>query len=186
MAKEERAEVLSIEGREVRITNPDKPYYSRDVKLTKLDVVQYYQSVAPGALNGIRNRPIVLKRFVHGAEGEAFYQKRAPENHPAWLRTVTLSFPSGRIAKEIVVDDAAGLAWIVNLGCIELHPHAVRADELDHPDELRIDLDPGPGVKWDDVRRVAIEAKALFDEVGLRGWPKTSGSRGMHVNVRIH
>jgi len=186
MAKEEHAEVLSIEGREVRITNPDKPYFSRDVKLTKLEVVQYYLSVAPGALNGIRNRPIVLKRFVHGAEGEAFYQKRAPENHPAWLRTTTLSFPSGRIAKEIVVDDAAGLAWIVNLGCIELHPHAVRADELDHPDELRIDLDPGPGVEWDDVRRVAIETKALLDDLGLRGWPKTSGSRGMHVNVRIH
>ena len=185
MAKEERAEVLSIEGREVRITNPDKLYYSRDVKLTKLDVVQYYLSVAPGALNGIRNRPIVLKRFVHGAEGEAFYQKRAPENHPAWLRTVTLSFPSGRIAKEVVVDDTASLAWIVNLGCIELHPHAVRADELEHPDELRIDLDPGPGVEWDDVRRVAMEAKALLDDVELRGWPKTSGSRGMHVNVRI-
>ena len=186
MAKEERAEVLTIDGREVRITNPDKPYFSRDVKLTKLEVVQYYLSVAPGALNGIRNRPIVLKRFVHGAEGEAFYQKRAPENHPEWLRTTTLSFPSGRVAKEIVVEDAAGLAWIVNLGCIELHPHAVRADELDHPDELRIDLDPGPGVKWDDVRRVAIESEALLDEVGLRGWPKTSGSRGMHVNVRIH
>jgi DNA ligase D-like protein (predicted polymerase) len=185
MAKDERAEVLSIEGREVKITNPDKPYYSRDVKLTKLDVVRYYLAVAPGALNGIRNRPIVLKRFVNGAEGEAFYQKRAPENHPGWLRTVTLSFPSGRIAKEVVVDDVAGLAWVVNLGCIELHPHAVRADELDHPDELRIDLDPGPGVEWDNVRHVAMEAKGLLDELGLRGWPKTSGSRGMHVNVRI-
>jgi DNA ligase D-like protein (predicted polymerase) len=185
MGKDERAEVLSIEGREVRITNPDKPYYSRDVKLTKLDVVRYYLAVGPGALNGIRNRPIVLKRFVNGAEGEAFYQKRAPDNHPEWLRTVTLSFPSGRIAKEVVVDDVAGLAWVVNLGCIELHPHAVRADELDHPDELRIDLDPVPGVEWDDVRRVAMEAKGLLDELGLRGWPKTSGSRGMHVNVRI-
>ena len=127
----------------------------------------------------------MLKRFVDGAEGEAFYQKRAPEKRPAWLRTVTLSFPSGRTAEEVVVDDAAGLAWIVNLGCIELHPHPVRAGDLDHPDELRVDLDPGPGVAWDDVRRVALEVKALLEELGLRGWPKTSGSRGMHVNVRI-
>ena len=185
MAKEEPAEVLSIEGREVRITNPDKPYFSRDVKLSKLQLVQYYLSVAPGAIGGIRDRPLVLKRYVNGAEREPFYQKRAPENRPTWLKTVTLSFPSGRTAEEIVVDDAAGLAWVVNLGCIELHPHAVRADDLDHPDELRIDLDPGPGVEWDDVRRVAMEAKRLLDEVGLRGWPKTSGSRGMHINVRI-
>jgi bifunctional non-homologous end joining protein LigD len=128
----------------------------------------------------------MLKRFVNGAEGEPFYQKRAPENRPEWLRTVTLSFPSGRTAEEVVVDDVAGLAWIVNLGCIELHPHAVRTNDLDHPDELRIDLDPGPGVEWEDVRRVAIEVKKLREEVGLRGWPKTSGSRGMHVNVRIH
>ena len=185
MAKEEPAEVLSIEGREVRITNPDKPYFSRDVKLSKLQLVQYYLSVAPGAIGGIRDRPLVLKRYVNGAERDPFYQKRAPENRPTWLRTVTLSFPSGRTAEEIVVDDAAGLAWVVNLGCIELHPHAVRANDLDHPDELRIDLDPGPGVEWDDVRRVAMEAKRLLDEVGLRGWPKTSGSRGMHINVRI-
>ena len=129
----------------MRVTNPDKPYFSREVKLTKLDVVRYYLSVADGALAGIRDRPIVLKRFVDGAEGEPFYQKRAPDNRPDWLRTVTLSFPSGRTAEEVVVDDAAGLAWIVNLGCIELHPHPVRAGDLDHPDELRIDLDPGPG-----------------------------------------
>jgi DNA ligase D-like protein (predicted polymerase) len=141
--------------------------------------------VAPGALAGIRDRPIVLKRFVNGAEGEAFYQKRAPSDRPEWLRTVTLSFPSGRTAEEVVVDDTAGLAWIVNLGCIELHPHPVRSSDLDHPDELRVDLDPGPGVPWADVRTVAIEVKALLEEVGLRGWPKTSGSRGMHVNVRI-
>jgi DNA ligase D-like protein (predicted polymerase) len=177
--------VLAIDGREVRITNPDKPYFARAVRLSKLDVVRYYLSIANGALGGIRDRPIVLKRFVNGAEGEAFYQKRAPENRPEWLRTVTLSFPSGRTAEEIVVDDAAGLAWIVNLGCIELHPHAVRTGDLDHPDELRIDLDPGPGVPWDDVRRVALVAHELLSEVGLRGWPKTSGSRGMHVNVRI-
>ena len=186
MAKEESAQVLSIEGREVRITNPDKPYFSRDVKLSKLQLVQYYLSVAPGAIGGIRDRPLVLKRFVNGAEQEPFYQKRAPEGRPAWLKTVTLSFPSGRTAEEIVVDDPAGLAWVVNLGCIELHPHAVRASDLDHPDELRIDLDPGPGVQWADVRRVAMEANGLLGEMGLRGWPKTSGSRGMHINVRIH
>jgi DNA ligase D-like protein (predicted polymerase) len=185
VAKESDNKVLSIEGREVQITNPAKFYFSSEAKVTKLELVQYYLSVAPGALAGIRDRPIVLKRFVNGAEGEAFYQKRAPENRPAWLRTVTLSFPSGRTAEEIVVDDAAGLAWIVNLGCIELHPHPVRSSDLDHPDELRIDLDPIPGVSWDDVRRVAIEVRGFLDAVGLRGWPKTSGSRGMHVNVRI-
>jgi DNA ligase D-like protein (predicted polymerase) len=128
---------------------------------------------------------LVLKRFVDGAEGQAFYQKRAPANVPSWLRTVTLSFPSGRKAEEIVVDDAAGLAWVVNLGCIELHPHPVRSRDLDHPDELRVDLDPGPGVAWDDVRRVALEVQSFLQEMGLRGWPKTSGSRGMHVNIRI-
>src|SRR6187431_308988 len=160
--KEDTAAVLSIEGREVRVTNPEKPYFSQQAKISKLDLVRYYLSIAPGALGGIRDRPLVLKRFVNGAEGEAFYQKRAPENRPVWLRTVTLSFPSGRKAEEIVVDDAAGLAWIVNLGCIELHPHAVRATDLDHPDELRIDLDPGPGVPWDDVRRVALEVNALL------------------------
>jgi bifunctional non-homologous end joining protein LigD len=127
----------------------------------------------------------VLKRFVDGAEGEPFYQKRAPARRPDWLRTVTLSFPSGRTAEELVVDDAAGLAWVVNLGCIELHPHPVRAGDVDHPDELRIDLDPTPGVPWADVRRVAMEVKTLLEEIGLRGWAKTSGSRGMHVNVRI-
>jgi DNA ligase D-like protein (predicted polymerase) len=142
-------------------------------------------SVAPGALAGIRDRPIVLKRFVNGAEGEAFYQKRAPSGRPSWLRTVTLSFPSGRTAEEVVVDDAAGLAWVVNLGCIELHPHPVRSGDLDHPDELRVDLDPGPGVSWADVRKVAVEVRVFLEEIGLRGWPKTSGSRGMHVNVRI-
>jgi bifunctional non-homologous end joining protein LigD len=186
MAKKDAAEILSIDGREVRISNPDKAYFSRDVKLSKLDVVRYYLSVASGAVAGIRDRPSMLKRFVDGAEKPPFYQKRAPENRPDWLRTVTLSFPSGRTAEEVVVDDAAGLAWIVNLGCIELHPHAVRTNDLDHPDELRIDLDPIPGVEWDDVRRVAMETKNLLEEVGLRGWPKTSGSRGMHVNARIH
>ena len=185
MAKSDNAAVLAIDGREVRISNPDKPYFSRDVHLSKLEVVRYYLSVAGGALGGIRDRPIVLKRFVNGAEGEAFYQKRAPENRPDWLRTVTLSFPSGRTAEEVVVDDAAGLAWVVNLGCLELHPHAVRTSDLDHPDELRIDLDPGPGVGWEDVRRVTLIAREVLSDVGLRGWPKTSGSRGMHINVRI-
>ena len=185
MGKEEAAELLSIEGREVRVSHPGKLYFSRQTKLSKLDLVRYYLSVAPGALAGIRDRPIVLKRFVNGAEGDAFYQKRAPADRPVWLRTVTLSFPSGRTAEEVVVDDAAGLAWIVNLGCIELHPHPIRSGDLDHPDELRVDLDPGPGVPWADVRTVAGEVQALLEEVGLRGWPKTSGSRGMHVNVRI-
>jgi DNA ligase D-like protein (predicted polymerase) len=183
--KSETAEILSIEEREVRVTHPEKLYFSKETKLSKLDLIRYYLSVAPGALAGIQDRPIVLKRFVNGAEGEAFYQKRAPEGRPAWLETVILSFPSGRTAEEVVVNDSAGLAWIVNLGCIELHPHAVRSADLDHPDELRIDLDPVPGVGWPDVRRVALEVKALLEEVGLRGWPKTSGSRGMHVNVRI-
>ena len=185
MGKEASKEVLVLDGRDVQITHPDKLYFSQQVQVTKLDLARYYLSVAAGALNGIKDRPIVLKRFVNGAEGEAFYQKRAPEPRPTWLRTVTLSFPSGRTAEEVVVDDVAGLAWIVNLGCIELHPHPVRSGDLDHPDELRIDLDPVPGVSWDDVRQVALEAENLLEELGLRGWPKTSGSRGMHVNVRI-
>ena len=174
-----------VEGREVRVTHPGKLYFTKEAKLTKIELVRYYLAVAPGALAGIRDRPFVLKRFVNGAEGEPFYQKRAPTERPEWLRTATLSFPSGRTAEEIVVDDAAGLAWVVNLGCMELHPHPVRSGNLDHPDELRIDLDPGPGVGWADVRLVALEVEALLREAGLRGWPKTSGSRGMHVNVRI-
>jgi DNA ligase D-like protein (predicted polymerase) len=185
MAKDAAGTVLSVEGRDVQITHPDKLYFSSQAQISKLDLVRYYLSVAPGALAGIRDRPIVLKRFVNGAEAEAFYQKRAPTQRPPWLRTVTLSFPSGRTAEEIVVDDAPGLAWIVNLGCIELHPHPVRSGNLDHPDELRIDLDPVQGVSWADVRRVALEVQGLLEELGLRGWPKTSGSRGMHVNVRI-
>jgi bifunctional non-homologous end joining protein LigD len=185
VANESPSEVLSLGGREVQITHPDKLYFSSQAKVSKLDLVRYYLSVAPGALAGIRDRPIVLKRFVNGAEAEAFYQKRAPAQRPPWLRTVTLSFPSGRTAEEVVVDDDAGLAWIVNLGCIELHPHPVRSGDLEHPDELRVDLDPIPGVEWDDVRRVALEVQAFLEEVGLRGWPKTSGSRGMHINVRI-
>lgn len=185
MAKEPPAEFLHIDGREVRITNPDKPFFSTQVSLTKLDLVRYFLSVAPGALNNIQDRPIVLKRFVDGAEHEAFFQKRAPSPRPEWLRTVTLAFPSGRTAEELIVDDAAGLAWIVNLGCIELHPHPVRATDLEHPAELRIDLDPTPGIGWDDIRTVALEVQAFLKDMHLTGWPKTSGSRGMHINVPI-
>ena len=190
MATKDEAELLQVEGHEVRVTHPEKLYFACGTDVSKLDLVRYYLAVAPGALLGIRDRPIVLKRFVNGAclatgQPEPFYQKRAPADHPDFLRTVTLAFPSGRTAEELVVDNAAGLAWIVNLGCIELHPHAVRAGDLDHPDELRIDLDPQPGVDWPDVRRVAMEVKAVLESVGLVGWVKTSGSRGMHVNVRI-
>ena len=184
MAKKEE-ELLEIDGHAVRISNPSKLYFSKGVQLTKLDLVRYYGSVAPGALRGVRDRPFVLKRFVNGAHEEPFYQKRAPDNLPEFVRTVTLSFPSGRTADEIVIDNVAALAWAVNLGCIELHPHPVRTGDLDHPDELRIDLDPQPGVAWNDVRSVAMEVKALMDEVGLVAWPKTSGSRGIHINVRI-
>jgi bifunctional non-homologous end joining protein LigD len=183
-AKED-VEVLMIDGHEVRVTHPDKLYFSKQVRVSKLDLVRYYLSVAPGALTGISDRPIVLKRFVNGAEEEAFYQKRAPSDRPPWLRTVTLSFPSGRTAEEIVIDNTRGLIWIVNLGCIELHPHPVRSSDLEHPDELRVDLDPGQGVDWPDVRRVALEVKSVLEQNRLRGWPKTSGSRGMHVIVRI-
>ena len=185
MGKEEASELLSIDGREVRVTHPDKLYFSKQTKLSKLDIIRYYLSVAPGALGGIRDRPLLLKRYVNGAEGEAFFQKRAPSQRPAWLRTITLAFPSGRTAEEVVIDDVAGLTWIVNLGCIELHPHPVRSGDLDHPDEFRVDLDPGPGVSWADVRAVALEVNSFLEEMGLRGWPKTSGSRGMHINVRI-
>ena len=185
MGIEKNVELLTLEGLTVRLTHPDKLYFSAHTNLSKLDIVHYFLSVAPGALAGIRDRPLVLKRFVNGAKGEAFYQKRAPSNRPPWLRTATLAFPSGRTAEEVVIENTAGLIWIVNLGCIELHPHPVRSHDLDHPDELRVDLDPGPGVSWEDVRSVALEVKALLEEMGLRGWPKTSGSRGMHVNVRI-
>jgi bifunctional non-homologous end joining protein LigD len=179
-----RTAVLEQAGREVVITNPDKVFFP-EAGHTKLDLVRYYAAVAEGALRGIAGRPIVLKRYVDGAAGEPFYQKRAPERHPEWVETVELSFPSGRTAREIVVRDAAQLLWIVNLGCIDLNPHPVRADDLEHPDELRVDLDPGPGVGWDDVRRVALHVRDVLDAHGLRGWPKTSGSRGIHVNVRI-
>ncbi|HEV7240741.1 MAG TPA: non-homologous end-joining DNA ligase [Thermoanaerobaculia bacterium] len=176
--------VIEVAGREVVITNPDKVYFPK-AGYTKLDLAKYYAVVAEGALRGIANRPIVLKRYVNGADAEPFFQKRAPDKHPDWIETVELKFPSGRTAREIVVRDAAQLLWIVNLGCIDLNPHPVRADDLDHPDELRVDLDPGPGVGFDDVRRVALVVRDVLDHHALRGWPKTSGSRGIHVNVRI-
>src|SRR5437879_5449675 len=179
-----RPTVLEVAGREVAITNPDKLYFPH-AGHTKLDLAKYYAAVADGALRGIAGRPIVLKRYVDGAEGEAFFQKRAPAQRPDWIETVELRFPSGRTAQEVVVRDAAQLLWIVNLGCIDLNPHPVRVEDLEHPDELRVDLDPGPGTAWADVRRVALIVRDVLDERGLRGAPKTTGSRGMHVNVRI-
>ena len=176
--------VLEAAGREVTITNPGKLFFPR-AGHTKLDLARYYLAVAEGALRGMAGRPIVLKRYVDGAEAPPFFQKRAPDSHPEWVETVELRFPSGRTAREVVVRDAAQLLWIVNLGCIDLNPHPVRADDLDHPDELRVDLDPTPGVPWDDIRRVAPLVRETLAEHGLVGWPKTSGSRGMHVNVRI-
>ena len=185
VAKTPEAEILTIDGQDVRISSPSKLYFSQQVQLTKLDIARYFLAVAPGALQGIQDRPIVLKRFVNGAEAEPFYQKRAPNDLPPYLRTVTLSFPSGRTAEEVVVDNTPGLLWVVNLGCMELHPHPVLASDLDHPNELRVDLDPGPGVSWDDVRRVALVAREVLEAHNLTGWPKTSGSRGIHINVRI-
>ena len=185
-AKPDDAELLTIDGETVRVSHPGKLYFSEGVQLTKIDLVRYFLAVAPGALAGIADRPIVLKRFVNGAHAEPFYQKRAPSDLPAYLRTATLSFPSGRTAEEVVVDNAAGLAWIVNLGCMELHPHPVRTGDLDHPDQLRVDLDPGPGVDFADVRWVAMVVRDVLEENGLTGWAKTSGSRGIHINVAIN
>src|SRR6266513_2192661 len=177
-------EVLEVAGRAVTISNPDKVYFPRSGH-TKLDLVHHYLGVAEGAVRGVASRPMALKRFVNGAEGEAFFQKRAPTSRPEWIETVELSFPSGRTAEEIVVRDAAQLAWIINLGCIDLNPHPVRAGDLDHPDELRVDLDPVPGVPWAQIRDVAIVTRDVLKDFGLVGWPKTSGSRGMHVYCRI-
>src|SRR2546427_703073 len=168
--------VLEVAGRQVAITHPDKVVFPR-AGHTKLDLAKYYAAVADAALRGIAARPVVLKRYVSGAEGEPFFQKRAPEQHPEWVETVELRFPSGRTAREIVVRDAAQLLWIVNLGCIDLNPHPVRADDLEHPDELRVDLDPGPGTSWDDVRRVALIVRDVLDEHGLRGWPNAATRR---------
>jgi bifunctional non-homologous end joining protein LigD len=177
-------EIIEVSGRTVAISNPGKIYFP-ETGHTKLDVVRYYLSVADGALRGVNGRPMVLKRFVNGAAGEAFFQKRAPSSRPDWLETVVLKFPSGRSAEEVVVRDAAGLAWAANPGCIDMNPHPVRAQDLDHPDELRVDLDPVPGVEWAQIVSVALVARQVLADFGLTGWPKTSGSRGIHIYARI-
>ena len=177
-------ETLDIAGRQVTVTNPGKVYFPRTGH-TKLDLVRYYLSVAPGALRGVAGRPMALKRFVNGAEEAPFFQKRAPRSRPEWVETVRLAFPSGRTADEVVVRDAAQLVWVVNLGCIDLNPHPVRADDLDHPDELRVDLDPVPGVGWSQIVEVALVTRQVLEDHGLVGWPKTSGSRGFHIYSRI-
>lgn len=178
------AEILEIEGHEVRISSPGKIVFPQP-GITKLDVVRYYLSVADGALRGAGGRPMVLKRFPKGIDAEPFFQKRVPENHPDFIDTATLHYARGTSAEEAVIRDAAGLAWVVNLGCLDLNPHPVRAEDLDHPDELRIDLDPMPGVDWSQIVDVAFVARDVLDGVGLVGWPKTSGSRGLHILVRI-
>ncbi|TML91661.1 MAG: ATP-dependent DNA ligase [Actinobacteria bacterium] len=175
---------VEVDGRTLTVSNPSKVFFSARGE-TKLDLVEYYIAVGAGALVGVRERPTVLKRFPNGAEGEFFFQKRVPAKRPEWLETVTVSFPSGRDAEELCPVDVAHLVWAVNLGCLDLNPWPVRRSDVDHPDELRIDLDPQPGVAFDVVRRVAMEARAVLDEHGLVGFPKTSGSRGIHVNVRI-
>ncbi len=175
---------LELDGHEVTITNPGKVYFP-EIGLTKMELVNYYLAVADGALLGVRDRPMALKRFVDGITGEAFFQKRAPKSVPAFIRTVELSFPSGRTADEVVVSNEAALAWVVNLGCVDLNPHPIRDDDLEHPDELRVDLDPGPGVPFADVRSVALVVREVLNDHGLTGWPKTSGSRGIHVYARI-
>jgi bifunctional non-homologous end joining protein LigD len=177
-------EIIEVAGRKVAVSNPQKVYFPRTGH-TKLDLVRYYLSVADGALRGAGGRPMALKRFVNGADQEPFFQKRAPSSRPDWVETVQLSFPSGRTADEVVLRDAAGLAWVANLGCIDLNPHPVRADDIDHPDELRVDLDPVPGVEWAQILDVALVAREVLADFGLAGWPKTSGSRGMHIYARI-
>src|SRR5574340_23371 len=177
-------ENVAVAGREVSISNPDKVYFPA-AGYTKRDLVRYYLAVADGALRGVSGRPMALKRFPNGAAGDFFFQKRAPAARPDWIETVTLAFPSGRQADEVVVRDAAQLAWVINLGCIDLNPHPIRADDLDHPDELRVDLDPVPGVEWAQIRDVAMVARDVLADYGLTGWPKTSGSRGMHIYARI-
>jgi bifunctional non-homologous end joining protein LigD len=178
------AEILDIDGEEVRISSPDKVVFP-EPGLTKLDLVRYYLAVADGALRGAGGRPMVLKRFPKGIGEEPFFQKRVPENHPPYIDTTTLHYASGTSAEEAVIRNAAGLAWVINLGCLDLNPHPVRAEDLEHPDELRVDLDPMPGVDWSQIVDVAYVAQEVLDDVGLAGWPKTSGSRGLHILVRI-
>jgi bifunctional non-homologous end joining protein LigD len=184
MPKNADKEVLTIAGREVSISNPGKVLFMQ-AGHTKLDLARYYLAVADGALRGAGGRPNVLVRYPNGTGGEFFYQKRAPSSRPSWIEVVALRFPSGRSAEEVVPRDEAALVWMANLACLELHPHPVRADDLDHPDELRVDLDPVPGVEWKQLQEVAGVVRATLADVGLVGWPKTSGSRGIHVYVRI-
>ena len=184
MASTDEREVLSCGGREVAITNPRKVLFP-EAGVTKLDLAHYYLAVAEGALRGSGGRPNVLVRYPNGIGGEFFYQKRAPDSRPEWIEVVSLRFPSGRTAEEVVPRDAAALVWMANLACLELHPHPVRADDLDHPDELRVDLDPVPGVEWPQIQQVARVVHAALGDLGLIGWPKTSGSRGIHVSIRI-
>ena len=185
MASQAEPVVLDVQGREVTVTNPGKVYFP-EAGITKLEVVQYYLAVADGALRGAGGRPNVLVRYANGIHGEFFYQKRAPDSRPPWVEVVELRFPSGRTAYEVVPRDAAALAWMANLGCLELHPHPVRAENLDHPDELRVDLDPMPGIEWKQIVAVARVVRDVLGDSGLVGWPKTSGSRGIHVNVRLY
>src|SRR5688500_15512303 len=184
MAAKAQHELLTVAGREIAISNPGKILFP-EAGYTKLDLARYYIAVADGALRGAGGRPNVLVRYPNGITGDFFYQKRAPESRPDWIDVVALQFPSGRSAVEVVPRDAAALVWMANLACLELHPHPVRADDLDHPDELRIDLDPVPGVPWSQIQTVAALVHAVLHDVGLVGWPKTCGSRGMHVFVRI-
>jgi DNA ligase D-like protein (predicted polymerase) len=177
-------ELLTIAGREIAISNPRKVLFPQ-AGYTKLDLARYYLAVSDGALRGAGGRPNVLVRYPNGTGGEFFYQKRAPSSRPDWIEVVALSFPSGRTAEEVVPRDPAALVWMANLACLELHPHPVRADDLDHPDELRVDLDPVPGIAWDQLREVARVVRGTLEDFGLVGWPKTSGSRGIHVYVRI-
>jgi DNA ligase D-like protein (predicted polymerase) len=183
MAKDPSVQ-LELDGFEVTISNPNKIYFP-EARITKRELVDYYLAVADGALLGVFNRPMALKRFVDGITGEAFFQKRAPKAVPEFVSTVELAFPSGRTADEVVVTNRAALAWVVNLGCVDLNPHPVRADDLEHPDEIRADLDPGPGVPWADVRSVAMVVRDVFADHGLTAFPKTSGSRGIHIYARI-
>src|SRR5690348_13156620 len=176
--------MIEAAGREVAVSNPDKVYFPRTGH-TKMDLIRFYLAVADGALRGAGGRPMALKRFVNGAEEEPFFQKRAPDKRPDWIETAELRFPSGRTADEVVLRDAAGLVWVTNLGCIDLNPHPVRASDLDRPDELRVDLDPVPGIEWPQIRSVALVARSVLADFGLTGWAKTSGSRGMHIYARI-
>ena len=184
MPNSSEKETLRVAGRDVVVSNPRKVLFP-EAGFTKLDLVRYYLAIADGALRAAGGRPNMLVRYPNGIKGEYFYQKRAPEARPDWIDVVSLSFPSGRTADEVVPRDAAALAWMANLACLELHPHPVRAEDLDHPDELRVDLDPVPGVEWPQIREVARVVQATLGDFGLVGWPKTSGSRGMHVYVRL-